>query len=326
MKNKPDLSVITVNYRSWQLLSGCLNQLFSTSIDGFDFEIIVVDNHSDDGGLPDFHEKFGSKVKIIENSVNAGFAAACNTGAEAARADYLLFLNPDMLAEISAIQRVLEFLKNNGEYNLVTCLQDGGINKHKKFFPRWYTLFPWCRSLLMRFYKSKFSEKTLAGETVMSTDWISGSFVMCSKVVFDQVGGWSECYWMYAEDVDLSKKITDAGGRVGVVTSVSVNHLHGGSSRKDRKTTIMTKTEVITSGHVYLSRHLQYPERFICQSLMVMNKISGKILFSILAVPLFFLPKARLRWHLLYHLINYYLGALRRKSWMSNKLTKLKFR
>ena len=74
-----NLSVVIVNYRSWSKLEGCL-----LSIDQQRQKVkkvIVVDNQSDDGVIESFIKKF-PRVEWVRNESNAGFAAACNLGAQ----------------------------------------------------------------------------------------------------------------------------------------------------------------------------------------------------------------------------------------------------
>ena len=87
-----DIAIVIVNYRSWPKLEGCLSSLDHQTEKAE--KVVVVDNRSDDGVLESFMEKF-SWVEWIKNDTNAGFAAACNLGAQNISNRWLLFLNPD---------------------------------------------------------------------------------------------------------------------------------------------------------------------------------------------------------------------------------------
>ena len=98
----PALSSIIVNYNAGTLLRGCVDSLLACPLA---VEVIVVDNASHDesfDGLPD-----SPHIRVIRNSTNVGFAAACNIGIGASSAPFLLFLNPDCFFEPGAVATLL---------------------------------------------------------------------------------------------------------------------------------------------------------------------------------------------------------------------------
>ncbi len=98
----PALSAIIVNYNAGTLLRGCVDSLLACPLA---VEVIVVDNASHDGsldGLPD-----SPRIRVIRNTTNVGFAAACNIGMQASSAPFLLFLNPDCFFEPGAVATLL---------------------------------------------------------------------------------------------------------------------------------------------------------------------------------------------------------------------------
>ena len=101
------VSTIIVNYNAGSLLRGCVESLLQCPLN---IEIIVVDNASTDGSLDALA---GLPVQIIRNDYNAGFAAACNAGVNAASAPYLLFLNPDTYFSPGALTCLLDALRSD---------------------------------------------------------------------------------------------------------------------------------------------------------------------------------------------------------------------
>ncbi len=93
-----DLSIIIVNYKSWSVLTDCLDS-FDQYTPKLDYEIIVVDNDSQDGEIGPFSKKY-PQVNFIKNTGNNGFSHGCNLGANNAYGKYLLFLNPDTVFNI----------------------------------------------------------------------------------------------------------------------------------------------------------------------------------------------------------------------------------
>ena len=88
-----DLSVIIVNWNTKKLLEDCLGSIFKFTKD-VGFEIIIVDNGSEDGSQSMLKKKF-PQVKLIPNKDNLGFAKANNQGIKIAKGKYVLLLNSD---------------------------------------------------------------------------------------------------------------------------------------------------------------------------------------------------------------------------------------
>jgi len=104
------VSIIIVNYNAGSSLTGCVAQIL-TQAGG----IIVVDNASSDNSLDDLESTFpgDSRLKIVRNNRNLGFAAACNIGAELATGDLFLFINPDSYLHSYTVEKLASNLVNN---------------------------------------------------------------------------------------------------------------------------------------------------------------------------------------------------------------------
>jgi GT2 family glycosyltransferase len=90
----PRISIIIVNYNGKDFLEECLNSVQKINFPKNDYEIIVVDNNSKDTSV-DYIKKNFSKVQVIENEVNLGFAEGCNLGVNSSKGKYIVFLNTD---------------------------------------------------------------------------------------------------------------------------------------------------------------------------------------------------------------------------------------
>ncbi len=227
------ISVIIVNYNAGKYLGRCLESFKANPAEGFDTEVIVVDNCSTDGSADMAAEKF-PWVKIIENKQNAGFAAANNIGARNSSGEYLLFANPDIEILPHSIELMLNYLKSSSDIAAVApqiISEDGSIypscwnfpnlimelwdaTKFKKYFPK-------SRISLLR--KRKFYPKQTFVEIV------SGACVMIRKDAYEDIGGWDEDYFLYFEDDDLCYRLNKAGWLVSYYPESKVIH-YGGKS------------------------------------------------------------------------------------------------
>ncbi len=316
----PSLSVVIVNYKSWGILAKNLDLLTSYDFEKIDFEIIVVDNCSNDGGLQAFVVKYTS-VQFVENEDNWGFAHGCNLGAKHSKGEMLLFLNPDTLAPQESLERMFWEYKANPEIGILTCKQSEKASSYQKIAPSIYTLFGPQRSLYKLLNSSKFKETNCqtCNCNIVFPDWISGSVVMISREWFDRVGGWNTDYWMYSEDVELSKKVKDAGGLLALLCNVNIVHEHGGASRINIETSALTKTEVIISQHVYIQNNFSEIQKVLSHILLIINTLFFKGILGAFGLVMFFLPKAKVQTLILKNCLKYYFSALKNQTWLSSK-------
>ena len=106
------LSIIIVNYRTWQFIERNLDNLLGSlpqdrETDMLPFEVIVADNSPGDEGMQEFVRKF-PWVRIVRTEGNFGYGYAVNRGAELARGDWLLFMNPDVVCYWQNLQALLD--------------------------------------------------------------------------------------------------------------------------------------------------------------------------------------------------------------------------
>jgi GT2 family glycosyltransferase len=315
---KQNISIIIVNYKSWKPLELCLKSITDISFHNLNIETIVVDNCSNDNYFSVFQLKFPS-VSFSLNSGNNGFANACNLGAKKASGEFLLFLNPDTIINKMAIEKMHNYLLENSNIGLVSCLQknsDGSYEKSFRFFPSFKTIFGIVRAINGKQLRKNIIRKN----NILFPDWVSGAVVLISINWFDKIQGWNEDYWMYFEDVDLSKKVADLGGEIALLENVEIIHNHGGSSRINIKTAAITKTEVLISKHVYINNHFKGFQYFLIQYSVITTVLISKLILGIFGFVFFYKPRLKLESKILVNLIEYYLKSiLNRTFYNENK-------
>jgi len=312
-----DLSIIIVCYRGWERLIKCLESLNSFTGTSFTCEVIIIDNNSGDARIHEIEKQF-SKFRFIYNTINGGFANGCNLGSRNAEGEFLLFLNPDTVANESEIEKFIYTAKQNPAYTILSCRQ---VNEQGKesiatgSFPEFFNLTGIQRAI----FRKRKSEVGSRESEVVFPDWVSGSVVLIRKEIFNKVGGFDENFWMYFEDVDLCKRVRDNNGVIAFCRNISIEHNHGGSSRINVHTASLTKTEVHISRHLYISKHKSGFNRLLIQFFLVINNLISSGIIAISGLVFFFIPKLFARTIIFFRLVGYYAGSLARGSWISQR-------
>ena len=108
-----DISIIIVNWNTKRLLLDCLSSIFKT-VKEISFEVWLVDNASTDGSVEAVKSRYPD-VKIIENEINLGFAAANNLALKRMKGRYALLLNTDTALTNGAVKELYDFMEANPE-------------------------------------------------------------------------------------------------------------------------------------------------------------------------------------------------------------------
>ncbi len=238
------LSVVIVSYNVKFFLEQCLCSLkkaveASPLTDG-QTEVFIVDNASSDGSLEFLIPLFPS-FHFIRNNENRGFAKANNQAVSQCSGEYILFLNPDTILAEDSLDLCLSFFKSHRDAGAIGLhMIDGAGNylkESKRGFPTPRASFFKVSGLARLFPRSKYFSGYYMGylneDSTHSVDVLSGAFMMIKKTVFDITGGFDEQFFMYAEDIDLSFRIREAGYQNYYLSNTTIIHFKGESTRKD---------------------------------------------------------------------------------------------
>ncbi len=232
------LSIIIVNYNVKYFLEHCLISVL-VAAKNFNAEIIVVDNASSDESVTILQQQF-PKVITIANDKNVGFAAANNQALSIAKGNYVLFLNPDMILPEDCLEKTISYLQKNEKVGaLGVRLIDGKgifLPESKRGFPSISTAFYKLSGISSILKKSKtFNQYHLGFLPQNQTnvvDVLPGCFMMMPTFLAKQLGGFSEEYFMYGEDIDLSYCVQKAGFQNIYFAEISAIHYKGESTKK----------------------------------------------------------------------------------------------
>jgi len=228
----PILSVIIVSFNTQALTLRCLETLHA-ELEGISSEVFVVDNGSADGSGSAVRERF-PQVRLIESRRNAGFGAANNAAMREARGRYFLLLNSDAFLRSGAVRALICCLKAKPGTAVVgprLLNEDGSLQRSCFRFPR--PLQAWAENLWISYL---FPDSSAVGDfqrwahdEEREVDFVSGACLLVRRDVYEQVGGFDEAFFLYAEETDWQRRIRDAGWEVVFTPTAEVTHLGGAS-------------------------------------------------------------------------------------------------
>jgi len=206
------LSIIIVTYNSGNIIGDCLKSIYELNLT-FKYEIIVVDNNSNDNTIK-IVSSF-SDIKIIRNPVNLGFAYANNLGFKNSNGYFILILNPDIILtkNINLDLMMKNMMGNNDWGILAPCLfyESGQSQESYRSFPTPLSLLIRGLNLSKLPYFSKKYRKYLMLDIEINgpteVDWVIGAFMLMRSRDFKKADLFDENYFMYYEDADLCVKM-----------------------------------------------------------------------------------------------------------------------
>lgn len=227
------LSIIIVNWNNKDILRDCLNSIYHTH-NVSKYEIIVVDNHSEDNSVELIKSEFPD-VMLIENDENLGFARANNQAIKIAGGNYILLLNNDtVVTNTYCFDRMIELMEKNPQIGILGCkllYPNGTLQSCGESFPSVWEIFK-SQILFTKTWK-RLGKNKQGDNHFKKVDFVCGACLMTRKEILDQVGLLKEKYFMYGEDVEFCYRVHNAGYDVGVLTDESIIHLHNKSTEKN---------------------------------------------------------------------------------------------
>ena len=249
----PSISAIMVSYNTRELTLRALEALEVAS-EGLDVETWLVDNDSHDGSVAAVKARFPD-VNVIETGANLGFGAANNRAMARARGDYFLLLNTDAFLEAETLRELLEAATRHPRAAVVApriLNEDGSRQKSVWPFPTPAT--NWMENLglgwgLRRFAPDKVQSHSPEDEC--EVPWAIGACLLVRRAAYEQIGGFDEDFWMYAEETDWQKKMRLAGWQIVFTPCAVLTHLGGASGA----TNIRVSVEFFRSQERYTFKH-----------------------------------------------------------------------
>jgi len=239
-----DLSICIVNWNTESVLRECLRSIYEQTHE-ISFEVIVVDNASEDGSL-EMVRTFFPEVTLVANLENRGFAAANNQALLMGKGRYVFLLNPDTVVHDGALERMVRFMDRNPHAGATGCKllnEDGTVqNSVRRFLT--FRMALYNNTILGRVscFKKLSGDYKMRGfsfSRVEEVDAAGGAALMIRRTVLDEVGLLDEGYFIFMEEMDLCRRIRARGHQIYYFPDAVITHLGGKSRRQNPKGMIL---------------------------------------------------------------------------------------
>ena len=237
------LSIIIISYNTKDVLADCLNSIYSAEWTS-SFEVIVVDNNSQDGSVEMLYDKY-PQVKVIANTDNKLFAIANNQGVKIAKGEYLLLLNSDTLVWSDNLQKMINYFDSvpqdvicigpkllNKDRSLQSCgMPHGGYREKICMCLKLHKIFP-PRLIEFLFHIKGIPQDT---EKTREVGWVSGACMMMRAALYNAVGGLNENIEFYGEEPEFGYRTSKLGYKTLYFPESEIIHLGGSSTKRERE-------------------------------------------------------------------------------------------
>ena len=226
----PQISLIIVSWNVREILKQNLARLFALP-SAVTFEVLVVDNGSEDGSAKMVREEF-PQVHLIQNDYNSGFSHACNQGLKRATGEVLVLFNPDMLMGEGVLEHTYQTLtrqKDIGVMGVKLLSNDGAVVESVRRDPGFADQL--CVLMKVPHVLPKVVDHYLAKgfdyDTSQNVDQVRGSYFAFRRDVMEKIGMLDQAFFVWFEEIDFCRRARAAGYRIWYSAEVSCIDLVG---------------------------------------------------------------------------------------------------
>jgi GT2 family glycosyltransferase len=220
------IAVVVLNWNGESDTAACLDSLLAQ--EGVALEILLVDNHSDDGSGERLHVRYPQLV-YLQSGANLGYAAGNNQGLRWAMdlgADWVLVVNNDTVADVDCVRRLVTAAASDVRLGAVAPLITRFDDRSRIWFAGGH--FDALRACGVHEHENEKVDEleglNATGDRWRPSTFLSGCCVLFRVDALREVGLFREDFFAYVEDVELSMRLTNAGWRLGWVPAARLAH------------------------------------------------------------------------------------------------------
>ncbi|MGD0591740.1 MAG: glycosyltransferase family 2 protein [Bacteroidota bacterium] len=267
-----DVSIVIINYELAREIENCLHSLLQVikSTDTLSYEIIIVDNNSPNKDLKQVENKNQQEnIHFYYLDNNLGFGKGCNYGFTKAKGRYICFLNPDTIIRENIFTRMIELLERDVSIGVSGPQQQvrspffdysAGFSPNIIFeIAGLFGIGVFFEGFLIFLY-TKFRKKEY-----LSVHWILGACIFITSELFRIIDGFDKDYFMFFEEVDLCKRVSNRGLRIAYVPSLAIHHVGSVSGKRDY---YLYTIRTYSSKYIFISKHYLFLHKAIMRLML----------------------------------------------------------
>lgn len=284
---KPQVSIIIINFNTDELTLQAVDSIFRY-VKNVDFEIIVVDNNSEETKLATSLSGFKNTSFYVLDE-NIGFGKANNYGYSKSNGDYIFLLNSDAyLIDENTLPKFIDYLKNHKNAgcvggNMVAANGEPNVS-YGNFLSVEKTLHDYgMKKAAREHFRTNLATSRLCDFTEPTpVDYLTAAAMMIKRELIEELGLFDARYFMYFEDMDLCFRYKKNGYISTVLPTVKIVHIGGLSGLNTTQNNVYLNKEIQRSKYLFLQNVTNRPTAYMLFQLgriiPVITKIKRKII------------------------------------------------
>lgn len=225
---KYQISVIIITYNSSLYIKNCINHVLKY-IKSYNYEIIIIDNNSDDD-LENFISEFNN-ILFIKNKNNIGFAKACNQAIKISNGEFIFLLNPDTVILNNVFEIFIQYMKIEKNKN-IWCVGGQLVNefdepiKSELDFPTIFNVIieqSGIKSILLKIFGRIYAKKNFI-KTEKKVDVIVGANLFIKKDLLNKIGLFNKDFFLNYEETELFWRAKKLGFQSYILPDAKICH------------------------------------------------------------------------------------------------------
>jgi len=229
-----NISIILINYNTAKFTLDCITSIYKNTTKTIDFEIIVVDNNSEDEDYKILCEGLKKNPDVVLHSspINTGFGGGNMLGFQYAKGQYVLFINNDVVLKNDVLSTAYNFMETNLSVGVCTAQN---FDEHNNFVPSFdhdkgLRKLIFGRSFLEAINPQKYPKRKLQHKVPLDVNFVNGAFMFFRKKQFEKVGGFDTNIFLYFEEMDICYRLRKRDYKCVLLPKAKIVHFQGAST------------------------------------------------------------------------------------------------
>lgn len=265
------LSILIVNWNTRDLVVACINSILKNA-PPFAYEVIVVDNHSQDGSADALTALFGhnKKIHLLPQLRNLGFARANNSAYQNCAGEYVLLLNSDTEVLPGALEKMAAYLDGRKDAGILgprLLNPDGSVQRSVRRFPGLWAGVLTLTGLHRIFRPRRYLMDGFDYSRESAVDQVMGAALLTRRSVIERLGSlFDEKFWLWYEEVDFCLRAKNAGYEVIYFPQAQI--MHRGAKSFAQISVYERKKIAARSLSYYFRKHGSWPQSALIKVLL----------------------------------------------------------